>query len=273
VYKSERGEEREVTVVELLDEHEYSKHVQDLDKRVRQYTQAPAMTPYVRAAAHYPSYLANMAEEHLYVMPTRRLRRRVKEMIAVAVSMVNGCPYCITAHTRVLKTMFKMPDPEIVELAAAVAHVSGVNRFETATMAPGHEPLFPPRSPDEVPLLKDIEEALGRIPLVYQIMANDPGFLESVWAREQVTLLSGELEQKDKAFVAFATSIANDAPSAIRLHKEILQDQLGATEEDVFEALEVVEIFHKNTKFTEGLQLESGLWGQKTERQPEAHED
>ena len=48
---------------------------------------------------------------------------------------------------------------------------------------------------------------------------------------------------------------------AVRLHKRILQD-LVATDEEIFEALEVVETFHKNTKFIEGLQLEPSLWAE-----------
>jgi len=246
-------------IVKLLDADQYSEEIQRLDKRVREYTHAPGMTPYVKAAAHHVPYLANMAEEHLYVMPSRRLPRKLKEMLAVAVSMVNGCAYCITAHSRVLNQMFHLSDAALVELTAAVAHISGLNRFETATMSGNHEPLFPLRSEVEVPLLEEIQGTLGVLPIYYQIMANDPAFLESVWGRERATMLAGTLERKDKEYVAFATSVVNLAPYSVRHHKSILMS-MGATSEELFEALEVVEIFHKNNKFTEGLQLEPGLW-------------
>ncbi len=117
-------------IVKLQDADQYSEEIQKLDRRVREYTQAPGMTPYVKAAAH-----TNLAEEHLFVMPSRKLPRRLKEMLAVAVSMVNGCAYCITAHSRVLSQMFHLKDAELVELTAAVARISGLNRFETATMS------------------------------------------------------------------------------------------------------------------------------------------
>ncbi len=61
------------------------------------------MTPYVAASAHHVTYLANIAEE-----PSRKLRRKLKEMLAVAISMVNGCAYCVTAHSRVLNQMFHL---------------------------------------------------------------------------------------------------------------------------------------------------------------------
>lgn len=246
-------------IVKLQDADQYSEEIHKLDKRVREYTQAPGMTPYVKAAAQHLPYLANMAEEHLYVMPTKRLPRKLKEMLAVAVSMVNGCAYCITAHSRLLSRMFQMNDAELVELTGAVAHISGLNRFETATMSGNHEPLFPLRSEVEVPMLEEIQGTLGSLPTYYQIMANDPGFLESVWAREKATMLSGSLARKDKEYVAFATSVVNLAPYSVRFHKSRLTS-MGATTEEVFEALEVVEIFHKNNRFTEGLQLEPGLW-------------
>ncbi len=248
-------------IVKLQEAEQYSEEIQRLDKRVREYTQAPGMTPYVKAAAQHVPYLANMAEEHLYVMPSRKLPRKLKEMLAVAVSMVNGCAYCINAHSRVLNRMFHLGDAELVELTAAVAHISGLNRFETATMSGNDEPLFPQRSEVEVPLLEEIQGTLGVLPTYYQIMANDPGFLESVWGREKATMLAGNLDRKDKQFVAFATSVVNLAPYSIRLHKSKLMS-MGATNEELFEALEVVEIFHKNNKFTEGLQLEPGLWKQ-----------
>jgi AhpD family alkylhydroperoxidase len=250
-----------MAIVDLLEEEAYAEEVRSWDRKMRQYTTAPGMTPYVRSAAHHLPYLANMANEHLYVMPTRRLPRRLKEMIAVAVSMVNGCSYCITAHGRLLRSMFGFTDQQLVELAAATAHVSGVNRFETATMSDEENPLFRPRQPDGLPTFQEIQEVFGRVPLYYQIMANDPGYLSTVWDREKATMLSGTLERKDKEFVAYAVSIVNIAPYSTRFRKEVLEG-LGATVDELFEALEVVEVFHKNNKFTEGLQLESGLWGQ-----------
>lgn len=242
--------------VALFEEDEYDETIREFDERVRRYTEAPVMTPYVKAAAHYPPYLEHMGEEHLYVMPTRELPRQVKEMVAVGVSTVNACTYCIEAHAHGLQNMFDFTDPQLVELIAAVAHVSGLCRIETATMA-DDEPLFSPQDPDEVPLLAEIEATIGVLPEYYRIIARDEGFLEQVWEREKLTLLEGELDPVDKEFVAFGTAVANDAPYSTRFWKERLEVH-GATEDEIFEALEVVEIFHKNNQFTTGLQLGHG---------------
>lgn len=251
-----------MAIVDLLDESEYDEHVQQLDKRVRQYTGAPGMTPYVKAAGHYPPLLGQMGTEHLAVMPTDALGREQKELIAIAVSMVNNCSYCIGAHSHLHQKMFGTTDAELVELVGAVSHVSGVNRFESAVFRDGlDEPRFPAKTADEVPLLGEIEDQLGQVPEYYRVMANAPDYLEVVWTRERVTLLEGSLDRLDKEFVAWAVSVTNDAPHSIRYREAVLED-LGATDEQLFEALQTTEIFEKNNVYTSGLQLEAGLWAE-----------
>ncbi|MFB6353632.1 MAG: carboxymuconolactone decarboxylase family protein [Halobacteriales archaeon] len=249
-----------MAIVDLLDDNEYDEHVQQLDERVRQYTGAPGMTPYVKAAGHYPPLLGQMGSEHLVVMTSDALRREQKELIAIAVSMVNNCAYCIGAHAHLHQQMFGTTDAELVELVGAVSHVSGLNRFEHAVFRDGiDDPRFPAKDPADVPLLADIEEALGRLPEYYRVMANDPDYLEEVWTRERVTLLEGSLDRVDKELVAWAVSVVNDADYSTRL-REALLDELGVTDEQLFEALQAIEIFQKNNVYTSGLQLEAGLW-------------
>lgn len=251
-----------MAIVDLLEEHEYDEHVQQLDKRVRQYTGAPGMTPYVKAAGHYPPLLGQMGSEHLVVMTTDALRREQKELIAISVSMVNNCSYCIGAHAHLHQQLFGTTDAELVELVGLVSHVSGLNRFEHAVFRDGiGDPRFPAKDADEVPLLADIEDALGRLPEYYRVMANDPDYLEQVWNREQVTLLEGSLDRVDKELVAWAVSVTNDADYAAELREEILAE-LGVTDEQLFEALQATEIFEKNNVYTSGLQLEAGLWAE-----------
>ena len=251
-----------MAIVDLLDESEYDDHVKQLDARVRQYTGAPGMTPYVKAAGHYPPLLGQMGAEHLVVMTSDALRREQKELLAIAVSMVNNCAYCIGAHSHLHQEMFGTTDAELVELVGAVSHVSGLNRFEHAVFRNGlDDPLFEARDADEVPLLAEIEDALGRLPEYYRVMANDPDYLEQVWNRERVTLLEGSLDRIDKEFVAWAVSITNAADYSASVREGVLED-LGATEDQLFEALQTAEIFQKNNVYTSGLQLEAGLWAE-----------
>jgi AhpD family alkylhydroperoxidase len=246
-------------IVTLRNEDEYADDIMQLDAKVRAYTKAPLMTPYVKGASHYLPYLAHMGEEHLRIMPDRRLPRRLKELVATAVSMVNNCDYCIRAHAHIAKNHYGMNDAELVEMTGAVAHVSGLNRFETATMSDPDDPLFAPVSPDDEPLLRKIEQELGELPTFYAIMANDPTYLQVVWEREEAVMLTGALDRTDKLFLALGASVANDAPYAVRFYKRRLEAR-GMEPLDVFEALEVIEVFQKNNVFTQGLRLESTLF-------------
>jgi len=249
-------------IVDLLDESEFDEHLQELESRIRRYTGAPGMTPYVKAAGNYPPLLGQMGTEHLTVMTTDALSREQKELIAIAVSMVNNCSYCIGAHSNLHQKMFGTTDSELVELVGAVSHVSGLNRFESAVFRDGVEtPRFPAKDPDEVDMLGEIEDALGRVPEYYRVMANDPEYLEVVWNREVVTMLEGTLDRVDKELVAWAVSVVNDGDYSIRLREEILAE-LGVSDEQLFEALQTVEIFQKNNVYTSGLQLEAGLWAE-----------
>ena len=251
-----------MAIVDLLDEREFDEHLMALESKVRQYTGAPGLTPYVKAAGNYPPLLGQMGSEHLTVMTSDALSREQKELIAIAVSMVNNCAYCIGAHAHLHQQMFGTTDAELVELVGAVSHVCGLNRFERVVFRDGvDEPRFPAKDAAEVPLLAEIEDDLGRLPEYYRVMANDPDYLEVVWNRERVTMLEGSLDRLDKEFVAWAVAAVNDADHSMALREAILEE-LGATDEQLFEALQATEIFQKNNVYTSGLQLEAGLWAE-----------
>jgi len=74
-------------------------------------------------------------------------------------------------------------------------------------------------------------------------------------------MLEGSLDQVDKELVAWAVSVVNDADYSIHLREEILEE-LGVSDEQLFEALQTTEIFQKNNVYTSGLQLEAGLWAE-----------
>ncbi len=53
----------------------------------------------------YPSLLRANWEKFKTVMVGGRLKRKVRETIALLVSTDNGCKYCIVAHSKALKTL------------------------------------------------------------------------------------------------------------------------------------------------------------------------
>lgn len=149
-------------------------------------------------------------------------------------------------------------DAEIAELAAVVAHITGLNHFEHGTLSL-EQPLFEPVPPDEEPLLGEIDENLGVLPTYYQVMARDPEFLSIIWDMEQATMFSGNLTRREKELLAFGVSITNHASYSIELHQEILTDT-GVTTAELFEALMIVEIYNKDNTWTTGLDLEPDIW-------------
>lgn len=222
--------------------------VEDL-KRVR----LPAFS---QAMAHKPDFLKSHTEEYTFVMAEGVLERRHKEALALAVSMANGCPYCITSHASLARRIgFK--DAEIVELASAVGHVTGLNAFERGCMMgpDGRTSLFPLVKREAEPLLVEIERELGLLPAYYQVMANDPEYLRIIWNREKVTLFDDRLDRIMKTLVAYAVSATNGAPYSVGVYTKILE-RLGIDRQHLFEALCVVNTLNRSNKFAEGLQLD-----------------
>ena len=88
-----------------------------------------------RALAHDPAALKRTWESIKAVMAPGALDPKVKEMIYVAVSVANACPYCIASHSAAARAK-GMTDAEFMELVAIVGKASETNRMVTALQVP-----------------------------------------------------------------------------------------------------------------------------------------
>ena len=88
-----------------------------------------------RALAHDPVALRRTWESVKQVMAPGALDAKVKEMIYIAVSVANACPYCIASHTAGARAK-GMTDEEFLELVAVVGMASETNRLVTALQVP-----------------------------------------------------------------------------------------------------------------------------------------
>jgi AhpD family alkylhydroperoxidase len=79
-----------------------------------------------RAIAHRPEYLRDEWLKLRHILETGTIDRKVKEMIAVAVSATNNCDYCVRSHTDALRAL-GATDAEIVELLSVVDFFNGSN--------------------------------------------------------------------------------------------------------------------------------------------------
>ena len=88
-----------------------------------------------RALAHDPALLKATWERLQAVMAPGALDPLTKELIYVAVSVANGCGYCIHSHTAAARAK-GMTDAQHGELLAVIAMASQPNALATALQVP-----------------------------------------------------------------------------------------------------------------------------------------
>jgi AhpD family alkylhydroperoxidase len=88
-----------------------------------------------RAIAHDPALLRRTWEQVRTATAPGALDAKTKEMLYVAVSIVNACEYCIRSHTAAARAK-GMSEQEYMELLAIVATASATNRLATALQVP-----------------------------------------------------------------------------------------------------------------------------------------
>jgi AhpD family alkylhydroperoxidase len=88
-----------------------------------------------RALAADPALLRATWERLQVVMAPGHLDPLVKEMIYIAVSVTNGCSYCIHSHTAAARTK-GMTDAQHGELMAVIAMAAQTNALATALQVP-----------------------------------------------------------------------------------------------------------------------------------------
>ncbi|MEQ1885962.1 MAG: carboxymuconolactone decarboxylase family protein [Bryobacteraceae bacterium] len=81
-----------------------------------------------KALAHDPATLKRTWESIKQIMAPGALDPATKEMIYLAVSASNGCPYCIASHT-VSARKAGMTDAQFAEVMAVVGMANETNRL------------------------------------------------------------------------------------------------------------------------------------------------
>ena len=91
-----------------------------------------------RAAANDPASMAALWERLKQLMGPGQLDPLVKEMIYIAVSVANGCEYCVHSHTASAKAKGMSPEMH-AELLAVISMASQTNALSTAMQVPVDE--------------------------------------------------------------------------------------------------------------------------------------
>ncbi|MDO5613848.1 MAG: carboxymuconolactone decarboxylase family protein [Paracoccus sp. (in: a-proteobacteria)] len=88
-----------------------------------------------RALAYDPALLAATWDRLSQVMAPGALDPLVKELVYLAVSVANGCDYCIHSHTAAAQAK-GMTEAQHAELLAVIAMASQTNALATALSVP-----------------------------------------------------------------------------------------------------------------------------------------
>ena len=124
-----------MATVTILRDDELSPEAAAVLAEIRAVRQSDFVNDFWRALAHDPKTLRRTWESLQEVMAPGALDPKVKEMLYVAVSIANGCAYCIHSHTTAARAK-GMTDAEYAEMVAIVGMASETNRLVTALGVP-----------------------------------------------------------------------------------------------------------------------------------------
>jgi AhpD family alkylhydroperoxidase len=122
----------------LLADQELSPEAAAVFADIRATRKTDFVNNFWRALAHDPVSLKRTWESVKQVMGPGALDPKVKELIYIAVSVANGCDYCIASHTASARAK-GMTDAELMELVAVIGMASETNRLATALQVPVDE--------------------------------------------------------------------------------------------------------------------------------------
>ncbi|QCK86760.1 carboxymuconolactone decarboxylase family protein [Phreatobacter aquaticus] len=131
----------------LLDDDQLSPEAAAVFADIRETRKSDFVNNFWRALAHDPVSLKRTWESIKQVMAPGALDPLTKELIYVAVSIANGCNYCINSHAAAARAK-GMSDAQFMELMAVVGMASETNRLATGLQVPVDAAFLrqPPRS-------------------------------------------------------------------------------------------------------------------------------
>lgn len=132
-----------MSTVRLLSDDEVAPEALAVFNEIRAARNTDYVNNFWRALANDPATLRRTWDSLRDVMGPGVLDPKVKEMLYVAVSIVNGCEYCIRSHTAAARAK-GVSTAELMELVAIVGMASETNRMATALQVPVDERFLTP---------------------------------------------------------------------------------------------------------------------------------
>lgn len=127
-----------MTTVKLLSDAEATPEARAVFDEIRALRGTDYVNNFWRALAHDPAQLRATWDRLKVVMAPGALDPLVKEMLYVAVSVANGCDYCVHSHSAAARA--KGMTPEMYgELLSVIGMASQTNALATALQVPVDE--------------------------------------------------------------------------------------------------------------------------------------
>lgn len=124
-----------MAILEPIDYGDASGDVRAVYDAIKAARGVPDVNNFWKYLAHDPAALKRTWKSLQEVMAPGALDPLVKEMLYLAVSMANGCGYCIASHTASARRR-GMSEEMLGELLAVVAMASETNALATALQVP-----------------------------------------------------------------------------------------------------------------------------------------
>jgi AhpD family alkylhydroperoxidase len=124
----------------LIEYDEASPEVRAVYDDIKRTRNVPDVNNFWKYIAHDPATLKRTWQSVKEVMQPGALDRVTKEMIYLAISVTNGCQYCIASHTFAARKA-GMTDAMFGELMAIVGMANETNRLANGYRIPV-DPLF-----------------------------------------------------------------------------------------------------------------------------------
>ena len=117
-------------IVPLLDDDELTEDAADVFADIRATRGTEYVNNFWRALANDPKLLRRTWTDLKAVMAPGALDPLVKEMIYIAVSVTNGCNYCINSHTASARAK-GISEAQLMEVIAVAGMANETNRLST----------------------------------------------------------------------------------------------------------------------------------------------
>ena len=124
-----------MATVKLLNYEEASPEAQAVFDDIKATRNVPDVNNFWKALANQPQNLQRTWQNVKEVMGNGEIDSRAKEMIYIAVSIINNCDYCVHTHTAAAKSK-GMTDGQYQELMAVIALASTTNAYANGLKVP-----------------------------------------------------------------------------------------------------------------------------------------